>query len=990
MNNKKIRILTSLLLPLILLLPSCNLGYGSFEPDINNLPENETIPNSQLEETNPSEDNPNQSDNNEDQKKEDIEDEKDDKSNVDTPDDSTHEDDTETIKPVITNLAFSKDVYEVFLDDSIHLELNYNVSSQTDVYFLLFSSNSNIASPNSRTGDVVGKKIGSCQITAFYDDNANGRLDYNEPKAVTTINVLDPTMTISFESDSYVVAINETKEISAKSISGKVSNPIFKWFSSDNTIATVNNGIVTGIKNGKCSVTAYYDQNNNNVFDSSDPYATTNIVVVNSAYISSTKSATFLSTDVKNNNAVLPKDYYYNFDVNIYTINVEKEIPYISFSDYSNILNYQFGLHRFSNIYTYSFTKKSEGIYDLISSLPRFKDDADGLNRSELMTFNINKNQISCGNYTRFTSSVSGYNGLIPNDMSSVVGIVQTNPSLSRYITQPTSTIFNLDRYNIHLYEINEKGYIPLHLALSLAGEFNTYYYDGEMIFDTSNTNTHLFTYINSGNDSFALNLSSTKGGVSDSSFTFTKSEEGLYKTSIKSEYSVSSGYYNGIARFNSDSTLTVIVDFVTNKDTFPTTTSNSSFYSKTFNYTENNGVIIIKEGSSIIGFIRKSNNNFNKNTFGEGMKEFNYNFLTLKLDYYYGLKNNLGVDYFDNYFRSTNGTIKDHLGYETMSSNTIYNHIMNSTTIRDYDYVLAHIINSLLGDGHTQFKNSSPYCGSCSSIDTLINKKVYSSRMYDLSMKGNTYNKQRSSSYPGLIIEGKTAIVQFDIFNGNYVYADTIKSLNDMFEKQSSNLSTSLYSEYIRNGYDTFSYIYYALYYIRTFYSNVENIVFDITVNVGGSVLLIPQLLAFMTKDPCFVIEDTQNKGLSEYHYKVDINGDGVYGSDDDTYANNYNFYILQSDFSFSCGSAFPASCKNIGCAKIIGAKYSGGGSCPISYGFDCFGSNYQISSRYNFMLKNGEKYINNDNGVLADKELNSSYWYNYSYINTWLNNNF
>ena len=60
------------------------------------------------------------------------------------------------------------------------------------------------------------------------------------------------------------------------------------------------------------------------------------------------------------------------------------------------------------------------------------------------MTFNINKNQISCGNYTRFTSSVSGYNGLIPNDMSSVVGIVQTNPSLSRYITQPTSTIFNL------------------------------------------------------------------------------------------------------------------------------------------------------------------------------------------------------------------------------------------------------------------------------------------------------------------------------------------------------------------------------------------------------------------------------------------------------------------------------------------------------------------------------------------------------------------
>ena len=41
--------------------------------------------------------------------------------------------------------------------------------------------------------------------------------------------------------------------------------------------------------------------------------------------------------------------------------------------------------------------------------------------------------------------------------------------------------------------------------------------------------------------------------------------------------------------------------------------------------------------------------------------------------------------------------------------------------------------------------------------------------------------------------------------------------------------------------------------------------------------------------------------------------------------------------------------------------------------------------------MLKNDDgTYIDNDNGVPADKTLEPEYWYNYSYLDNWINSNF
>ena len=242
----------------------------------------------------------------------------------------------------------------------------------------------------------------------------------------------------------------------------------------------------------------------------------------------------------------------------------------------------------------------------------------------------------------------------------------------------------------------------------------------------------------------------------------------------------------------------------------------------------------------------------------------------------------------------------------------------------------------------------------------------------------------------PSFIISGETAIIQFDSFNGKVHYADSYEKLSETFGQLGNDYEANYRALMSSYNFDTLSCIYYAFYVISQ-KSQVKNIVFDVTNNGGGTVLLLPQLLAFMTKDPTVLFKDTYNGFLGEYHYNVDLNGDNTIGNEGDTYEGQYNFFVLQSEFSFSCGTAFPTVCKNNGCAKIIGSSNSGGGACPVSYGFDTLGSQYQISGRYNIMLKNDDgTYIDNDNGVPADKTLDSKYWYDYSYINTWISNNF
>ena len=897
----------------------------------------------------------------------------------------------------IISMSFEQSSYTLALDESIKPKLNYVSNASEELSFKWISDNTSICSATAE-GRVYGLKVGICNITAYYDSNKNNILDSSEKSATAQFRVYNPTMTIYLDSNDYTLAVNNSVHASPSYDGGFDLNPKFSWKSNNTNVVTVTNGEIIGKAVGTTTIICYYDENKNSNFDLGiDPYTSASVTVVSSIDISATNNIKYYPGKKKNKDATLPDEKYYSTDINVHNINTEGKVPYIDFNTYHLILLYQtnFIAHVTNTEDFCKFTKESDGRYKLV-----FITDDTTINdeiRNSTTYFDISNNTITCDNITMFSTILQSWNNGVPNDMCSPYGIVKTSTK-TKYIDSPTPTTFDLNRYNLHMYEIDSVPYIPLHVALSLAGGYDSYYYDGKNLVETKKLENIETTFFYSNKDNFIFDVK-----VSSSNYNLTFKRQDTSNDFYASYQDKSgTGTYNNFRATLDEANLSLRV--VGSKGTSENTIDNNNLvFDQTFDVTNNGTSYSFYDGTSLKGHMKLEENDFNTNTYKAKVKEYNYHFLTFRLDYFYGLKNEFlkNTDYtsFDTYFRNTKAEIKDYRG-TVKSGDTIYNQIMNSENISDYSNVLAYIIANLLGDGHTLFTSRSPLCGVCGNINSALGSVNKSPRDKQLSQYYSRYGQKRfnqnsNSSKPRLKISGSTAIIQFDAFNGKYISASSHKTkmeeLSATLDQSYSNTPTNMYHGYLVKNCDTFTAIYFTISKIIPKYSNVKNIVFDVTINGGGYVLALAQLAALMTSDPTVIFKDTLNGGIGEYHYEVDTNGDGVYNASEDTFAGKYNFYVLQSEFSFSCANAFPTICKNMGCAKIIGSAYSGGGTCPVSYGYDALGSRFQISARHNGMLKNSNgEYIHNDDGCPADKIVDSSKWYIPSQLNSWINSNF
>jgi hypothetical protein len=105
-------------------------------------------------------------------------------------------------------------------------------------------------------------------------------------------------------------------------------------------------------------------------------------------------------------------------------------------------------------------------------------------------------------------------------------------------------------------------------------------------------------------------------------------------------------------------------------------------------------------------------------------------------------------------------------------------------------------------------------------------------------------------------------------------------------------------------------------------------------------------KLLALMSDDNYARINFAyENSGtVTELEFRVDSNGDGVY-DENDCFGQYFDFYILTSSFSFSCGNAFPFHAKCNGIAHVMGVK-SGGGEMTVDGMLFPFGVSMKNSS--------------------------------------------
>lgn len=311
------------------------------------------------------------------------------------------------------------------------------------------------------------------------------------------------------------------------------------------------------------------------------------------------------------------------------------------------------------------------------------------------------------------------------------------------------------------------------------------------------------------------------------------------------------------------------------------------------------------------------------------------------------------------------------------------------------------------IDDGHTGFNNMTPF----SAYDDLDKKvdydkfassgerlkklredaKKYMKAKFDMTKKldPDGMNPDDVTYYQGIKFSSdkSTAIISFNAFQHN---GEDIQNMGEMFPGEfavdEANYNIVTRAKFINSSPDGFTTVFKVLDTINAKDKVVKNVVIDLSTNGGGEIATMPYISAFFSDDPVFAVKDTYSGVTREYHYKVDLNGDGTYGGEGDTYKGKYDFYVLTSPFSFSCGNCLPGLAKDAG-VKVIGER-SGGGTSPVGVYFDALGSFFNLSNHYDMSYKVEGKYVQNDAGTPLDHEfpMKDGNWYDPNAVDAFL----
>ena len=262
---------------------------------------------------------------------------------------------------------------------------------------------------------------------------------------------------------------------------------------------------------------------------------------------------------------------------------------------------------------------------------------------------------------------------------------------------------------------------------------------------------------------------------------------------------------------------------------------------------------------------------------YGEMSEElawYSYCELCLMLDHLYGLKEQHGIDSFDEMFTE--------IGYKSD---------LMSTDPQIADGALNDFIEYYLDDLHSGFLQVSYRTGEMQSLDG----QGLSSRQSDMDME--TFLQARDDAdYEIQAYEevGNTAYITFDSF-------DYLRDADEYYDGESE--VPELPSD---EPMDTIALILYAHEQITRQDSPIENVVIDLSNNGGGAVDAACVTAAWFLGNAGFSIKSTFTEALSTGIYQVDVNLDNEYDERDTV--RDKNLFCLISPVSFSCGNLVPS----------------------------------------------------------------------------------
>ena len=304
-----------------------------------------------------------------------------------------------------------------------------------------------------------------------------------------------------------------------------------------------------------------------------------------------------------------------------------------------------------------------------------------------------------------------------------------------------------------------------------------------------------------------------------------------------------------------------------------------------------------------------------------EALAEFGYNELCMMLDYFYGLKETHRIESFDRLF--------DDIGFKGP---------LTGPSAEQADKAIYRLTTDFLDDNHTDWHGFSYLAGPLDySASGAARTKLFAYLERLNAAKAQFY----PDGIPGYEEIGNTAYISFDTFmnltrNGEDYYL--VEDLQDFPAEDSIALIMRAHEQIYREN------------------SPIENVVLDLSTNLGGSESAAVFTIAWFLGEAAISGTDNMTGAMGTTTYRADVNRDGVF-DEKDTVADK-NLFCLISPCSFSSGNLVPCVFKDSGMVTLLG-RTSGGGACSILNVSTAWGTSFQISVNIcASFLKNGAFY--------------------------------
>ena len=314
-----------------------------------------------------------------------------------------------------------------------------------------------------------------------------------------------------------------------------------------------------------------------------------------------------------------------------------------------------------------------------------------------------------------------------------------------------------------------------------------------------------------------------------------------------------------------------------------------------------------------------------------ETMARFAYNELCMTMDALYGLKDNHGITTFAELFEDT-GLVEGLAGTDAVEA----------------DAALYQLLWVYLDDQHAKTLTASPGSGFDADAHFVDLYGEGQSRSAFDALE-SVYKDARDAAFPGGVPHyqeiGNTAWITFDEF-------EVIPEGVDYYQAP-----LAAQTEADVNQLDTMSLMIYAYQQITREGSPIENVVMDLSCNLGGeSQAAIYAIASFLGVCPISA-RDTFTGALVTGNYTIDLNLDGA-SDEADRLLTKKNLFCLESPVSFSCGNLVPCAFKSSNKVTLLG-RASGGGACVVLPLSTADGSAFRISGPLQLsFLKNGAFY--------------------------------